>query len=148
SRPLMDAAGHELKVELPTESVTVEADATRLTQVFSNLLNNAANYTDPGGHISITAALAGNEVAVTISDTGIGMSAEVLATVFDMFAQGSPRNGPAKQGLGIGLTLARALAQLHGGSLTAESEGPGRGSRFTVRMPVSHRQPKAAPASV
>jgi signal transduction histidine kinase/ActR/RegA family two-component response regulator len=148
SRPLIEAAGHELKVELPPERVAVEADATRLTQVFSNLLNNAANYTDPGGRISIVAARTGEEVAVTVSDTGIGMSPEVLSTVFDMFAQGSSRNGPAKQGLGIGLTLARTLAELHGGSLTARSDGPGKGSEFTVRMPVSHREPSAPPASV
>lgn len=148
SRPLIEAAGHELEIDLPPEPVAVEADATRLTQVFSNLLNNAANYTDPGGRISIVAARNGDEVAVTVSDTGIGMSPEVLSTVFDMFAQGSSRDRPAKQGLGIGLTLARSLAELHGGSLTAESDGPGKGSRFTVRMPVSHRAPSAPPASV
>ena len=146
SRPLMDAAGHELSVELPTEPVTVEADATRLTQVFSNLLNNAANYTDPGGRISIAAARSGDDVTVAVSDTGVGMSPEVLSTVFDMFAQGSSRTGPAKQGLGVGLTLARGIAELHGGSLTADSGGPGQGSRFTVRLPASHRAAPTPPA--
>ena len=148
SRPLIEAAGHELKVELPPHPLAVEADATRLTQVFSNLLNNAANYTDPGGRISVHVSRAGDEVAVTVADTGIGMSAEALSTVFDMFVQGSSPDAPAKQGLGMGLTLARGLVELHGGSLTAESEGPGKGSRFTVRVPVSHRKPEASSASV
>jgi CheY-like chemotaxis protein len=148
SRPLMDAAGHELSVELPSEPVTVEADATRLTQVFSNLLNNAANYTDPGGRISIAAVRSGDYATITVSDTGVGMSPEVLSTVFDMFAQGSSRTGPAKQGLGVGLTLARGITELHGGSLTADSAGTGQGSTFTVRLPVSHRAALAPPASV
>ena len=148
SRPLIQAAGHKLTVELPAEPVAVEADPTRLAQVVSNLLNNAANYTEAGGRISIAASRKGSEVAITVTDTGVGLCAEELASIFDMFAQGSSRSGPAKQGLGIGLTLARGLVELHGGSLTAESEGPGKGSRFTVRMPVSHRKPTAPPASV
>jgi len=144
SRPLIESANHKLSITLPLVPVFVEADATRLTQVFSNLLNNAANYTEPGGSISIAAERDGDEVVVTVTDTGIGIPAEALSKVFEMFAQMSTRGG-SQSGLGLGLTLARSLAMLHGGSVTAESEGPGKGSRFTVRLPVSKRT-EAPPA--
>ena len=147
SRPLIEAAGHRLSFELPASPVAVDADTTRLTQVFSNLLNNAANYTERGGSISLAARREGDQVVVSVADTGIGIPAEALSRVFDMFAQGPVATGPTQSGLGIGLTLARNLVQLHGGTLTAASEGPGKGSQFTVRLPVSTAQPAPAAAT-
>ena len=148
SRPLIEARRHTLTVDLPSETVAVEADTTRLTQIFSNLLNNAANYTDPGGSIALRARREGGQVAVTVSDTGIGIAAEALSSVFDMFAQVSPPVPHPQSGLGIGLALARGLVAQHGGTLTAASGGPGMGSQFTVRLPVSRGEPRAAPAAV
>jgi CheY-like chemotaxis protein len=139
SRPLIESANHRLTVTMPSEPLRVEADVTRLTQVFSNLLNNAANYTDPGGSISIVARRDGDDVLVSVTDTGIGIPAEALSTVFDMFAQVANRGEASQTGLGIGLTLARSLVGLHGGKLTAESDGPGKGSRFTVRLALTKR---------
>jgi signal transduction histidine kinase/ActR/RegA family two-component response regulator len=144
SHPLIEAAGHRLTVDVPASPIAVEADRTRLTQVFSNLLNNAANYTDPGGSISVAVRRDGDAVAVTVSDTGVGIPAEALTRVFDMFAQVPVRDGTSQSGLGIGLTLARSLVELHGGTLTAASEGLGKGSRFTVRLPMSAREPATA----
>ena len=144
SRPLIESARHKLTVALPREAVAVEGDATRLTQVFSNLLNNAANYTDPAGSMSISGERDGDDVVVTVADTGVGIPAEALSTVFDMFAQVGPRDRVAQPGLGIGLTLARSLVELHGGTLTAASGGTGKGSQFAVRLPLSHRD-RAAP---
>jgi len=147
SGPLIESGGHRLEVALPSERVFVEADATRLTQVFSNLLNNAANYTDPGGSISIRAKREEAEVVVTVTDTGIGIPTEALATMFDMFTQLSTRGGLAQPGLGIGLTLARRLVEQHGGSLTAASEGVGKGSQFTVRLAATDHEPIVAPVA-
>jgi CheY-like chemotaxis protein/anti-sigma regulatory factor (Ser/Thr protein kinase) len=145
SRPLIDSNHHALAVDLPPEPIALDADATRLTQVFTNLLNNAANYTEPGGRIAIAARRDREEVAVTVSDTGIGIPPEALPAVFDMFTQLSPRATPAQSGgLGIGLTLARRLVELHGGSLTAESDGVGKGSRFTVRLRCSPQERSAS----
>ncbi len=147
SRPLIESASHRLTVALPPEPVPVEADVTRLTQVFSNLLNNAANYTDPGGSIAVAARRDGDDVVVSVTDTGIGIPAEALSKVFDMFTQVADRSDASQSGLGIGLTLARSLVALHGGHLTAESDGPGKGSRFTVRLPVSTREETIPAAS-
>jgi signal transduction histidine kinase len=144
SRPVIESRGHTLTVDLPPETVPVEADTTRLTQIFANLLNNAANYTDPGGSIAIAGRREDSEVAVTVSDTGIGIPGEALSSVFDLFAQVAPPVPTAQSGLGIGLALARGLVEQHGGTLTAASEGMGRGSQFTVRLPVSDRGPDAA----
>jgi len=148
SRPLIEARGHTLTVDLPSETVPVEADRTRLTQIFSNLLNNAANYTDSGGSIAIRGRREGGQVAVAVSDTGIGIPAEALSTVFEMFAQVSPPARNAQSGLGIGLALARGLVEQHGGTLTAASEGSGKGSQFTVRLPVSRGEPESAAIAV
>jgi len=147
SRPLIEAAGHRLIVELPASPIAVDADTTRLAQVFSNLLNNAANYTDRGGRIALAARREGDQVVVTVTDTGIGIPAEALSKVFEMFVQGSVATGATHSGLGIGLTLARSLVQLHGGTLTAASEGLGKGSQFTVHLPVSMGQPAPSPTT-
>ena len=150
SIPLIDAAKHRLTVTLPEEGLVLDADAVRLAQVFSNLLNNAAKYTDTGGAICITARREDRSAVVTVTDTGIGIPAHALPGVFDMFAQVNARDSRAQSGLGIGLTLVRSLVEMHGGSVSATSEGVGRGSVFVVRLPLDRRRdirPGATPAS-
>ena len=136
SRPLIDAAGHELSIDLPAEPLVLDADPVRLAQVFSNLLNNAAKYTDPGGRITLRARREGGDAAITIEDTGVGIEPAELQRVFDMFSQGDPGGERTRSGLGIGLTLARNLVELHGGAVTASSPGRGHGSTFVVRLPL------------
>ena len=136
SRPLIEAARHELTVELPVEAVTLVADPVRLTQVIANLLNNAAKYTEEGGRISLSAWREDQQAVVVVSDTGIGIPRDVLPRVFDLFAQGNRTYQRAQTGLGIGLTLVRRLVELHGGTVAARSEGLGRGSEFIVRLPL------------
>ncbi|MFP3940032.1 MAG: ATP-binding protein [Thermoanaerobaculia bacterium] len=151
SRPILDAYRHEVRVLLPEEPVLVEADPTRLAQVFANLLNNAARYTAPGGSIGISAERREGEVSVTVSDTGAGLEPEMLARIFDLFYQGEERPSQDGAGLGIGLTLVRALVELHGGRVEAVSAGPGLGSSFTVHLPlrpVERRRPASEPAAV
>ena len=144
ARPLVEAAGHRLNVALPPEPLVVEADPVRLAQVFSNLLNNAVRYTDAGGRIDITAWREAGTAMISVSDTGIGIAAEALPRVFDMFVQGDARDSRAQTGLGIGLTLVRSLVAMHGGSVTALSAGEGRGSEFVVRLPLAGQQPARA----
>ncbi len=144
SRPLIEERRHTLTVSLPEHPVWLDADLTRMAQVFSNLLNNAARYTEPSGRISLTALALDRQVVVTVRDTGMGIPAEQLSRVFDMFAQVDQslhRSG----GLGIGLTLARRLVELHGGTVTAMSDGPGKGSEFIVRIPMAAGPPPARP---
>ncbi|MBO0697194.1 MAG: PAS domain S-box protein, partial [Zavarzinella sp.] len=142
ARPHMAAKKHDLRVSLPDEPLVLEGDATRLTQVFSNLLNNAAKYTDPGGRVRLTALKAGTgpggpvEAVIRVTDTGVGMTPDMVARAFDLFAQADQSLDRSQGGLGIGLTLVRRLVALHGGTVTAASEGPGRGSEFTVRLPL------------
>lgn len=136
SRPVIEAARHELSVRMPTEPLPVNADPVRLAQVFANILHNAAKYTDQGGKISIGARRDGGTALVTVGDSGIGIPADALSRIFDMFMQADPHDSRAQSGLGIGLTLARSLVELHGGSITAFSKGPGSGSEFTVRLPL------------
>jgi PAS domain S-box-containing protein len=136
SRPLIDARRHELAVTLPPEPLRVQADPTRLAQVFANLLNNAAKYTQEGGRIGLTAARTGTEVEVRVRDSGIGIAPEMLPRVFDLFAQADQSLEHSDGGLGIGLTLVRTLVEMHGGTVQAFSEGPARGSEFVVRLPL------------
>src|SRR5262249_19191709 len=136
SRPLIDAAHHHLVVTLPDAPVLLQADEARLAQIFANLLNNSAKYTDPGGRISLTAERPGGEAVVTIRDNGIGIASEDLPAVFDMFMQADSRDTRAQSGLGIGLTLVRSLVTMHGGRVAADSAGPGKGSAFSVFLPV------------
>lgn len=146
ARPLIDAEGHTLTVVLPPSPVYLDADLTRLAQVFSNLLTNSAKYTKPGGHIWLTAVPQSGEVAVSVQDTGIGIPAESLGTIFDMFAQLDRSIERATGGLGIGLALVKGLVEMHGGTVTAQSGGAGQGSTFTVTLPVIHpEEPAAAP---
>jgi PAS domain S-box-containing protein len=136
ARPTLDAAGHELTVSLPPEPVYLFADLTRLSQVFSNLLNNSAKYTERGGHVWITAAHDGNQAVVMVRDTGIGIPAEALPTIFEMFSQVDRSIERSTGGLGIGLALVKRLVEKHGGTVEAESPGLGKGSTFTVRLPA------------
>jgi PAS domain S-box-containing protein len=136
ARPLLEAKNHSLSVDLPEEAVPLEADAVRLAQVFSNLLINAAKYTDPGGRIGLRAARSGREILVAIRDNGMGISADMVPRLFTMFSQAQPALGRAEGGLGVGLALARGLVALHDGSIEARSDGPGKGSEFIVRLPA------------
>jgi signal transduction histidine kinase/ActR/RegA family two-component response regulator len=135
SRPLIDQHGHTLTVRLPSTPVHVRADALRLAQVFANLLNNAAKYSERGSHIGLAARAEGETVLVTVRDEGIGIAADMLGRVFEPFAQGQLGTGHSSGGLGIGLTLVKRLVELHGGTVSVASEGPGRGSEFSVRLP-------------
>jgi PAS domain S-box-containing protein len=137
ARPLIEASGHDLTVTLPPEPVYLEADATRLAQVFGNLLTNAAKYTERGGHIWLTAGRRGREVVVTVRDTGIGIAAEHLPHLFEMFSQVTPALERSQGGLGIGLSLVKGLVEMHGGTVEARSDGPGKGSEFAIRLPAS-----------
>jgi signal transduction histidine kinase/CheY-like chemotaxis protein len=134
--PLIERSGHRLELELPGEPVYLEADPVRLAQVFCNLLNNAAKYTERGGRIVLAAARREREVEVSVRDTGIGIAQPMLARVFDLFTQVDTSLEKAHGGLGIGLTIVKRLVELHGGSVEARSEGPGRGSEFVVRLPL------------
>jgi PAS domain S-box-containing protein len=136
SQPLIEAQHHAMTVSLPPEPVWLFADLTRLAQVFSNLLNNSAKYTEPGGRIWLAAVVEGAYVKISVRDTGIGITPEMLPHVFDVFRQASNAGGRAQGGLGIGLTLVRRIVELHGGSAEAHSDGPGRGSEFIIRLPV------------
>jgi PAS domain S-box-containing protein len=136
-RPLIKASGHHFATTLPTESVWIEGDHTRLVQIVSNLLNNAAKYTDRGGRIEIEANREGDEAVVHVRDNGIGLGEEMLPRVFDLFAQEDRSLDRSQGGLGIGLTLVRSLVSLHGGTVSARSDGPGMGSEFSVRLPLS-----------
>ena len=137
SRPLIDAAGHRLRVQVPEPSIEVQADAARLVQVVSNLLNNAAKYTPPGGDIELSVARGAAHATLTVSDTGIGIPAEALSSVFDMFTQVRGETDRSRGGLGIGLCLVRQLVVLHGGAVAAASRGLGCGSTFSVTLPLA-----------
>jgi CheY-like chemotaxis protein len=138
SRPLVDAGRHHLTTKLaPPRALLVDADATRLTQIVANLLNNAAKYTPEGGHIQVLAERDGAEAVITVQDSGIGLTRDMLSRVFDMFAQVERSVVRAQGGLGIGLALVKSFAELHGGMVEARSGGPGTGSEFIVHLPVS-----------
>jgi PAS domain S-box-containing protein len=135
-QPLIEASGHRLTVTLPPQPIYLDGDATRLAQVLSNLLTNAAKYTDRGGHIQLTAQQQGRDVVVTVRDSGIGIAAEHLPRLFEMFSQVVPALERSQGGLGIGLSLVKGLVEMHGGKVKARSEGLGKGSAFIVRLPV------------
>jgi len=141
ARPLIDAAGHDLSVSLPQRPVFLDADLTRLAQVFSNLLTNSAKYTDPGGRIWVTGELRDGDVVVTVRDTGIGIPTDALPRIFDMFSQVERNLERTGGGLGIGLALVKGLVEMHNGTVTAESGGQGRGSTFTVKLPMLESEP-------
>ncbi|HET9646407.1 MAG TPA: PAS domain S-box protein [Burkholderiaceae bacterium] len=135
SRPLMESRRHRFAVDVPADPLSTIGDETRLVQVLQNLLNNAAKFTPDGGRIQLSAWREGPSLVAQVTDSGRGMSAEALGRVFDLFAQEETGDATGNSGLGIGLTLARTLVEIHGGTLTASSAGPGQGSSFTVRLP-------------
>ena len=139
SRPLMDAASHSLTIEWPNEVVWLDADPTRLTQIFSNLLTNSAKYMRPGGQIIFSACQHGDDIVVSVQDTGMGISADMLGSVFNMFTQINRTLDRAQGGLGIGLSLVKTLVEMHGGSVTAASGGNDLGSTFTVVLPTASK---------
>jgi CheY-like chemotaxis protein/anti-sigma regulatory factor (Ser/Thr protein kinase) len=145
ARPLLDAKQHQLTVNLPAESLRLEADPLRLSQVIGNLLTNAAKYTDPGGRIALTARIENAELVIAIRDSGIGLSSESIPALFTMFSQVNSAIDRAEGGLGIGLALVKGLVALHGGRVEVRSEGLGRGSEFIVRLPQRVLAPVAAP---
>jgi len=147
NKPLLEGCAQRLRLDLPPEPLMLDADSVRLTQVFTNLLNNAAKYSAQGGEIRIDARRVDSNAVVEVRDTGIGICAEMLPRVFDMFVQGDSTSANIQGGLGIGLTMARSLVELHSGSIEVRSEGPGRGCEFTVRLPLLQHAPGAAPGT-
>ena len=137
SRPLIVEKRHELSLALDPQAIVLEADPVRLVQVFGNLINNAAKYTDLGGQLAIVSAVENGEAVVTVRDDGVGMTPELLPRAFDLFVQGKRSSDRTQGGLGVGLTLVRMLVELHGGSVRAFSEGPGRGSELVVKLPLA-----------
>ena len=135
SRAVIEANRHELTIDLRVKKLLVDGDPDRLVQVFSNLLVNSAKYTDAGGHITLTLDREMSEAVVTVQDNGIGIAPAALEQIFDMFCQVPTQEARSTEGLGIGLSLVRTLVEMHGGSVRAFSEGPAKGSRFTVRLP-------------
>jgi signal transduction histidine kinase/ActR/RegA family two-component response regulator len=140
SRPLLDERGHQFAVVIPSDPLCLEADPTRLAQVFANVLNNAAKYTERGGRIDLQAVREDKEIVVRISDTGQGIEAAMLPRIFELFAQADRSLSRSAGGLGIGLTLVKRLVEAHGGSVQAFSEGPGKGSEFVIRLPLAHEE--------
>ncbi|HEU5117441.1 MAG TPA: PAS domain-containing sensor histidine kinase, partial [Isosphaeraceae bacterium] len=136
ARPQIDKRRHNLAVSLPQKPIALEADPTRLEQILWNLLNNAAKYTEPGGAIVLKAWLDGDQVVVSVRDSGLGIPSKTLPHIFEMFVQAEYRTDRAQGGLGIGLGLVNTLVQMHGGTIEARSDGPGTGSEFLVRLPA------------
>jgi signal transduction histidine kinase len=142
SKPNIEKSQHTLTTHFPAQPICIDGDPVRLAQVFSNLLNNAAKYTDPGGAIALDCVREGDDAVVTVRDNGQGISSEMLPSVFDLFTQTDSSLGGAQSGLGIGLALVKTIVELHGGTVEAKSDGPGRGSVFIVRLPSA---PAASP---
>ena len=145
ARPLLEASGHSLTVALPPGPLHVRGDATRLDQVLTSLLNNAAKYTDAGGSVRLSIERDGDEAVLRVRDSGIGIAPPMLPRVFDLFAQADCTLDRSRGGLGIGLTLVRSLVLLHGGTVQARSPGLGQGSEFIVRLPALDESPCAEP---
>ena len=146
--PLLEQKGHALQVDVPREGLVVDGEGDRLAQIVANLLTNAAKYTENGGRITLRAAPVGGEAVIRVEDTGIGIDPDMLPRVFDLFVQERQALDRAHGGLGLGLTIVRSLAQLHGGRVEAHSEGPGRGAEFVVYLPLSTREARAAEEQV
>jgi two-component system CheB/CheR fusion protein len=140
-RPAIEAAKHELRIELPDAPLEIDGDFGRLVQVFTNLLSNAAKYTPPGGHIGLTVVPDHASVAVHVQDNGMGIAPDMLPHIFEIFVQSRDARGRAQGGLGIGLNLVRRLVELHGGKASAVSAGPGRGSDFIIELPLRRTPP-------
>ncbi|MGH7713835.1 MAG: hybrid sensor histidine kinase/response regulator, partial [Gemmatimonadaceae bacterium] len=137
AQPEINRKAHTLTVDVPANGLPIDGDATRLTQIFANLLHNASKFTDRGGHLTLKATRTGSDVEVTVCDTGEGIPREMLGHIFEMFAQADRSLERRHGGLGIGLTMARRLVEMHGGTITARSDGLGAGSEFLVRLPLA-----------
>jgi len=137
AQPRIDDGGHHLKVTTPPQTVQLDGDLTRLAQVLSNLLDNAAKYTPKGGNIELSGEQVANQVVIKVRDSGMGIGAEMLPKLFELYAQGQPLPGNPSQGFGVGLAVVRQIVELHGGNVSASSGGAGKGSEFVVRLPVS-----------
>ena len=148
ARPLIEAGEHRFESRLPEESIALHADHARLSQVFANLLNNAAKYSDAGSRIELCATVAGDEICVSVSDTGVGLAPEQLDAVFEVFRQVDTTVERSRGGLGVGLTLVQKLAQMHAGRVEVQSEGLGRGSTFHVHLPRLRAGTAHAPLAV
>ena len=144
ARPLIDEMGHTVSLSLPSTPVYVEADPTRLEQIIVNVLNNAAKYTPPKGRITVNVVQEDGEGVLRIRDTGVGISPEMRPRIFDLFSRGDQSLAHTSGGLGIGLTLVHRLVELHGGRVSVHSDGAGRGSEFTIRLPLSGHASAAA----
>ena len=147
ARPLLDSKNHRFNVTLPAEAVTLDADPLRLSQVLSNLLTNAAKYTDAGGQITLSGHIADGTLSLSVKDNGIGIPSESLDGIFAMFSQVESAAGRSEGGLGIGLALVNGLTELHGGTVEARSEGLGHGSEFIVKLPIVTREAMATPTA-
>ncbi len=147
SQPLIEQFSHALSVDLPEAPIWLDADVTRLTQIFSNLLNNAAKYSEAGGRITVSSHTDASRVRVDIADTGIGIRPDMVGRIFDMFAQVDGSLERAHGGLGVGLTLVKTLVEMHGGMISVHSDGPGKGSTFTVDLPVAVVEQETAAVS-
>jgi PAS domain S-box-containing protein len=147
ARLLMNARKHDFSISLPMEPLWIEADPTRLEQIVVNLLNNAAKYTNPGGFIRLTVGQEETDAVVSVQDNGLGISAEMLPSIFNLFTQVDSTLGRSHGGLGIGLALVATLVELHNGRITAHSAGLGRGSEFTVRLPMLPEDARPAAAA-
>jgi signal transduction histidine kinase len=132
---LLDESEQHFTSELPDRPLWVEGDPVRLVQAFTNLLNNAARYTQPGGEVQVSLAREGSQAVVRVKDTGIGIDPSMLQSIFDPFVQVDTASPQSRQGLGVGLALLRRLVEMHGGTTTAHSAGLGKGSEFVVRLP-------------
>jgi len=150
--PLVEQRGHRLVVKVPETGLRILADETRLAQVVANILNNAARYTPQGGRIRVTAGRDEGHVVLRVADSGIGMRPEVLSRIFDLFMQDEHGRDSSREGLGIGLSIAKGLVELHGGTIAARSDGEGQGSEFVIRLPLAApadpavERPRPAPA--
>lgn len=142
-RPLADSAKHELSVSLPSDPIYLDADPTRMVQVFSNLLNNACKYTEPGGRIWVTVVRQGGNAVVNVKDTGVGIPPDKIGSIFEMFTQADRSLGGSQGGLGIGLSLVKWLVDMHGGTVAAHSDPQGGGSEFVVRLPMAGAESKS-----
>jgi signal transduction histidine kinase len=145
SRPLIEEGGHQLTVGVPAGPHFIDGDRARLTQVLSNLLNNAAKYTPPGGWIKLSLVEESDDIVFCVRDSGIGIPAPMLARVFDLFTQLDNSIDRSQGGLGIGLTLVRELVELHGGRVEVASGGPNQGCEFSVRIPKAGRRSQGSP---
>jgi signal transduction histidine kinase len=143
ARPLIDARQHIVQIDLPETLIELNVDPLRMSQVLTNLLTNAAKYSEPGGQIKLSATIDGESVCIKVKDSGIGLETESLTRIFVMFSQVSNALDRSEGGLGIGLALVKGLVELHGGEVSAASDGLGKGSEFSIRLPL----PKTAHAA-